>query len=281
MELTRKNYFSPEAEALYLGSTSFKNWDKHHKAAEVFGHEVGGGCEARELAKRNGEWEEKEKLAFIVGNYVHAWSSSEEDFKEFCQENSSVIYKPKGGMYSDFIKADKMINCLKNDPAIEQMRQGLKEQIFTGKIAGVDFKIMVDILNVDKGYFADIKTTENIHKLHWNRETSEHESFIQKYDYPLQFAIYAEILRQNLKMDEYLDCYVLAVDKQETPDHEVIFMDVPSFIKEKLEEIEMKLPRIMAVRNGEVEPERCEKCEYCRSTKRIVKPIHYLDLLEI
>jgi hypothetical protein len=280
MELNRKNYFSPEAEKLYLGSSSFKAWDKYHKAAEVFGREVGGGCEAREFAKRNGEWQDKEKTAFLVGNYVHAWSSSEDDFKEFCQEHSSVIYKPKGGMYADFVKADIMINCLKNDKAIEKMREGEKEQIFTGVIAGVDFKIQVDILNLAKGYFADIKTTENIRKKSWNSETKEYECFIQKYDYPLQFAIYAEILRQNLKMDDYLDCYILAVDKQEIPDHEIIYMDVDGFIKEKLEEIELKLPHIMAVINGEIEPERCGKCDYCRSTKKIITPIHYLDLLE-
>ncbi|MDF2563760.1 MAG: hypothetical protein K0Q53_155 [Massilibacillus sp.] len=299
--LTRDNYFSPEAEALFLGSSSFKAWDKEHGATEVFGHTVAGGCEAREVAKRKGEWQDKEKLAFLVGNYIHTWSSSEEDFKNFCQENSSAIYKPKGGMYADFVKADKMIACLKDDPAIEKMREGKKEQIFVGKIFGVDFKIQVDILNVLECRFCDIKTTENISKTHYNPQTQERETFIQKFDYLLQFSIYAEILRQNYKQiledalniytekqlekfiklvkdNRYLDCYILAVDKQEIPDHEIIFMDLDGFIKEKLQEIEFKLPHIVAVRNGEIEPMRCERCEYCRSTKKITKPIHWLDL---
>ena len=55
-------------------------------------------------------------------------------------------------------------------------------------------------------------------------------------------------------------------------------MDINSFVKEKLEEVESKIPRIMAARNGEIEPDRCEVCDYCRATKKIIKPIHWLDL---
>jgi disulfide oxidoreductase YuzD len=143
-----------------------------------------------------------------------------------------------------------------------------------------------------------------MYERYYNHETKKYDmSFIQKYDYPLQFSIYAEILRQNydkileeflktytekemskfielMNNDEYLECFILVVDKQEIPDRNIIFMDINSFIKEKLEEIELKLPRIMDIRNGVVEPEKCGHCDYCRSIKKIVKPIHYLDLLD-
>lgn len=267
MELNRKNYFSKEAEELYLGSSSLKAWDRYSN----------DGCEAREIAKRKGEWIEKENPAFLLGQYLHSWSSG--DLPEF-MANTPELFKKDGTLLAKYAFGDDMINVFRNDPAMMQMREGEKEQIFTGEINGVPFKIQVDILNLEKGYFADIKTTKNIHEKYWNSETKAYESFIQKYDYPMQFSIYAEILRQNLGMDTYLNCFILAVDKQEVPDHEIIFMDVDSFINEKLEYIELVIPRIMAVRNGEIEPERCEKCDYCRSTKKIVKPIHYLDLLE-
>lgn len=268
MELNGKNYFSPEAERLYLGSTSFKNWDRGST----------DGCEAREIAKREGEWVEPSNPAFLLGNYLHSWSSG--DLQEFIS-NTPELFKKDGTLLAKYALGDDMIRVFQNDPAMVQMREGEKEQIFTGEINGVPFKIQVDILNLEKGYFADIKTTKSMREKYWNPETRRKDlSFIKKYDYPLQFSIYAEILRQNLKMDTYLDCYILAVDKQDVPDHEIIFMDVDSFIKEKLDYIELVIPRIMAVRNGEIEPERCEKCDYCRSTKRIVKPIHYLDLLE-
>jgi hypothetical protein len=267
MELNRKNYFSSEMEKKYLGSTSFKAWDKYSNF----------GCEAREVAKRKGEWTDKVNSAFLLGNYLHSWSSG--DLQEFIS-NTPELFKKDGTLLKQYALGDTMINVFKNDPAMVQMREGEKEQIFTGEISGVPFKIQVDILNIGKGYFADIKTTKNMYEKYWNAETRERETFIQKYDYPLQFSIYVEILRQNLNMDKHLDCYILAVDKQEIPDHEIIYMDVDGFIKEKLEEIKFKLPHIMAVRNGEIEPERCEKCDYCRQTKKIIKPIHWLDLGE-
>lgn len=264
MQLNRDNYFSKEAEDLYLGSSSFKSWDIFH-----------GGCEAKQVAIKNGEWIEPLKSAFLLGSYVHAWS--EDNIQEFIKDNYSKIYKKNGSLYADFEKADKMIDVLKNDPAVELMRKGEKEKIFTGKIGGVDFKIQVDILNLKENRFCDIKTTKSIYEKYWNDETKAKESFILKYDYTLQMALYAEIIRQNLGNIDYLDSYIIAVDKQEQPDHEIIYMG-KNFIKEKLEEIEIKLPHIIEVKNGLVDPIRCEKCEYCRSTKRIRKPIHYLDL---
>lgn len=266
-ELNRKNYFNKEMELKYMGSTSFKNWDKYHD----------GGCEARELAKRKGLWADRPNPAFLLGNYVHSWSSG--DLQDFICDHPE-LFKKDGTLLAKYELGDAMIDVFKQDPAMVQMREGEKESIFVGEIAGVKFKIQVDILNIKDNRFCDIKTTKSMYEKYWNKENREYETFIQKYDYPMQFAIYAEILRQNLEMDKYLNCYILAVDKQKTPDHEIIFMDVDSFIKEKLEELELKLPRIMAVRNGEVDPERCGVCEYCLSTKRIVKPIHYLDLLE-
>lgn len=267
MNLNSENYFSPDAEKQYLGSTSFKAWDNLGPF----------GCEAREIAKREGKWVESTNPAFLLGSYVHAWNN--DTLPEFMAKTPE-LFKKDGTLLTKYALGDDMINCFKNDPVMMQMREGTKEQIFTGQIEGVPFKIMVDILNTQKGYFADIKTTKQINEKYWDKENRIYVSFIQQYDYLMQFAIYAEILRQNLKMDTYLDCFILAVDKQAIPDHEIIFMDTATFIYEKLEEIRRKLPRIVAVRNGEVEPERCGKCEYCRSTKKIIKPVHYLDLLE-
>jgi hypothetical protein len=253
---------------MYLGSTSFHAWDRFSKF----------GCEAREVAKNSGEWTDKVNPAFLLGNYLHSWSSG--DLQEFIS-NTPELFKKDGTLLAKYALGDTMIEVFKNDPAMMKMQEGEKEQIFTGEISGVPFKIMVDILNIEKGYFADIKTTKNIREMYWNPETREKESFIKKYDYPLQFAIYAEILRQNFKMNSYLECYILAVDKQDPPDHEIIFMDINSFVKEKLEEVESKIPRIMAARNGEIEPDRCEVCDYCRATKKIIKPIHWLDVGEM
>lgn len=262
MKLNRKNYFSKEAEVLYLGSTSFKAWDIFHTSTEAFGNLIEGGCEARELAITKGEYEKPSKDAFLLGNYVHSWSSG--DLKDFLLEHPEM-FKKDGSLYAKFSVGDAMINCLKNDSLVQKFREGAeKEQIFTGEIAGVPFKIQVDILNIEKGYFADIKTTDKLRKTYW--KDGKKCTFIDNYDYKLQFAIYAEILEQNLKLGHYLEPYVIAVDKQEIPNHEVIDMGT-DFIEEKLEYIKAKLPHIIAVRNGIEEAIPCEECAYCRSKK--------------
>jgi hypothetical protein len=286
MELTRKNYFSPEAEAKYLGSSSFKAWDTEH-----------GGCEAKQIAKRSGEYIEKSNPAFLLGSMIHSWSSN--DLQEFIA-STPELFKKDGTLLAKYALGDTMIEIFKNDPAMVEMREGLKENIFVGQIGGVWFKIQVDILNILKARFCDIKTTKSMYEKYWNPDSREYESFIQKYDYPLQFTIYGEVLRQNyakileealktytrkqlkkfidiMESNSFLECYILAVDKQEVPDHNIIFMDLDSYADERLEEIKAKLPHIMAVRNGEIEPEHCGKCDYCRSIKKITTPIHYLD----
>lgn len=262
MELNRENYFSKEAEDIYMGSSSFKAWDIMH-----------GGCEAKEVSKRNGLWVEKENPAFLLGSYVHAWSSNE--LREFTSDHPE-LFKKDGSMLAKYALGDKMIDVLRNDPLVEQIREGQKEQIFTGKIGGVDFKIQVDILNLEKGYFADIKTTKGLQESYWNNEIRSKETFINKYDYFAQIAIYAEILKQNTGLSEYLEPYLIVVDKQDVPDHEVIYMG-KSFIADKLVEIENRLEHIVAVRNGEMPPEFCGKCDYCRSVKKIEKPISVLE----
>lgn len=255
MELTRKNYFSKEMESLYLGSSSFKAWNQ---------------CEAKKLAELKGEWQDKENLAFLLGNYVHSWSSG--DLQEFIIDHPELFKKNSKELLKKYALGDKMIDVLKNDPLVEKVREGEKEQIFTGKIAGVPFKIQVDIFNIEKGYFADIKTTKCLTETYWNSETRERETFIDRYDYHTQIAIYSEILRQNLGMNDYLDCYLIAVDKQDIPDHEVIYTG-KSFIKEKLEFIENSLSRIINVREGIEQPFECGKCEYCRSKKKLASAI--------
>lgn len=258
MELNHKNYFSKEAEALYMGSSSFKAWDIFH-----------GGCEAKQLAIRNGEYTEEGNDAFLLGSYVHAWNQGELD--TFIIEHPELFSSrgaTKGQLLAKYAIGDKMIDVLKRDPLVQKFREGAeKEVIFTGQIDGVDFKIQVDILNIEKGYFADLKTTKDLSATYWNNNSKQHETFIEKYDYFTQFAIYAEILRQNLKMDTYLRPYVIAVDKTAMPDHEIIDMGT-SWIPDKLEEIKSRLPRIMSVRNGLEEPIACGKCDYCKSIKK-------------
>lgn len=278
--LTNKNYFGKEAEELYFGSSSFKAFDIEHTGSEVFGNFVEGGCEAREVAVRRGEYEKPDKKAFLVGSYIHAWAESPESFQEFVQENYSKIYTsskvPK--LRADFERAELMIEKLRSCEIVTDMKNCDHEIIFTGTIAGVDIKIMVDLLDIKRGYFADYKTTADINKLTY--KNGKKLSFIDVFDYKLQFAIYSEIIRQNIGKN--LDCYVIVVDKKPTVEHQVIYMgnaDNTEWFSEKLEEVELKLPHLYLVKHQKVKARRCEKCAYCISTRKLTGPIS-LDQFE-
>lgn len=265
-ELTKENYHSLEASRLFMGVSQFKEFDVDH-----------GGCEAAAVAKLNGQWEDKEKLAFLVGSYVHAWNESPTAFRQFCDENHESIYKKRGGMYAPFEQADWMIDKLKNDELVTKVREGEKEVIMTAELFGVLWKIMIDIYNPAMKSFTDLKTCRSIKEKLWNDRLRYRQSFVEFYDYLLQCAVYAEVERINRQSEEYLSPHIIAVSKEEPPDIAVIHMGT-DFIQEKLEEVELKLPHILAVKNGEIEPIRCEVCEYCRATKKLTTVIHWSEL---
>jgi len=271
--LTNDNYFSKEAEAKFFGSSSIKAYDMTNESFDIFNGTIEGGCEAREIAIKNGEWEKPEKKAFLVGNYVHSAMDSKEAFQKFCDDNYSFIFKKNGSLYSDFEKADKMIERLKKSEIVKDMQNCDHEVIMVGEIAGVKIKIMCDLLSLERGYIADYKTTQKINKVSW--KNGKKVSFIDMFNYKDQVAIYSEIIRQNT--GRWLDFYFIPVSKEDTPDLKVIFMtngnDENSFIHERLENIELKLPHMYLVKTGQIKPKRCESCAYCRSTAKILKPI--------
>lgn len=280
MELTRKNYFSAEAEAEFMGSSSFKAYDNEHTGFKVFDNFVEGGCEAREIAVVDGEYVKPDKEVFLVGSYVHAWSDSPEAFQELINEEYERIYT-KGGkkLRAPFERADLMIEVLKNSELVTDMRNCQHEQIFTGVIAGQKIKIQVDLMDLERGYFADLKTTQDIEKVSY--VDGERKTFIDMYDYQLQFAMYSEIIYQNI--GRYLDFYIIVVDKKPIPNHEVIYMgnqETSSIVAEKLEEIHLKMPHIQDVRARKVEPVGCGKCAYCMSKKVLTAPVSYSEFRE-
>jgi len=46
-----------------------------------------------------------------------------------------------------------------------------------------------------------------------------------------------------------------------------------------LAEVKAKVGNIQMLKNGEIEPIRCECCDYCKSTKKLTKAIHFSEIL--
>ena len=90
-------------------------------------------------------------------------------------------------------------------------------------------------------------------------------------------AIYAEAEGTDRKGEDYYIPHIVAVSKQDPPDKELIIMP-RSDITPILNQIEPFIPRVYEVWQGKVKPQRCGKCDYCRSTKKLKEAVHYMEI---
>src|SRR5690625_2966220 len=261
--LTSSNYYSREMDKKYMSVSQFKNFVE---------------CEAKTVAKLNGDYYEPPNKPMIVGSYVHAAFESDDVFNQFIEDNYDVINKKRGGKYADFIQADRMIETLKNDEFAMFAMEGEKEQIMIADLFGCKWKMKVDSINHDRNYFADLKTTRNIFERYWSTKYEGWVSFIERWDYVLQMAIYRKIIEQNT--EELYTPHIVAVSKEELPNKAVVYFEESRFNFE-YEVVGSKMERILKVKSGNEDPTRCEKCEYCKSTKQLNGTIEVGDLIHV
>jgi hypothetical protein len=259
--LTDDNYFSLENENKYMGVSQFKAFMPSH-----------GGCEAKKMAELKGLWKDESSTALLVGSYFHA--HFEGALGKFKQEHPEIFTK-QGILKSEYKKADEMINCLESDESFKQIYQGEKENIFTFELFGTPWKIKVDCLNSESGYFVDLKSTRDFEK-QWSEEERRMVTFVEAWGYLIQMGVYREGIKKNLSRDD-IEGFIIAATKQDPPDKIVLRFNEEDYLK-GLKEVEFYLPHILDVKNGVVPPQRCEKCNYCRATKKLDRAIHYTEL---
>jgi hypothetical protein len=267
MILTSENYYSREANEEYLSSTQYKSFMD---------------CEARSLAELRGEYEPEEKEAYLVGNYLHSYFSG--DLEKFVSEHPEIISSrgaTKGDLKAPFKLAQDMVDVLADDQKAMFYLQGRSEVPIIGEIYGVRWKGKADKINDGLNYILDLKTTKSINEFAWSTKLGKRVSFIEQYDYFVQVAVYSELERQMRDGKEWKDFYMLAVSKEKHPDHALIDCTDKDRVAAELEQIKANQGRIVKIKKGEIEPVRCNHCEYCRATKRIDKPVWYGELREV
>lgn len=251
LTLTQKNYHSIETDQQYFSVSQFKNFVE---------------CEAKTMAKLSGAYIQPSSNALLVGSYTHAAFESDEAFNQFLEENNGSIFKARGGKYSDFETADRMIEVLKNDPFSMFAMEGDKEEIYTAHLFGADWKIKVDSVNHERLIFSDLKTTQDLHKRFWSDKYNGWASFVEAWDYVLQMAMYRRVLQENT--GQTYTPYIVAVTKENPPNKAVIHFDESRFDFE-YEYLEMKMERFREVKAKKVDPIKCGTCDYCRSVKQL------------
>lgn len=248
MILTDENYYSLEADREYMSVSQYKSFIK---------------CEKQAMAKLEGIYTFPSSDELLVGSYVHSFNDGTiEQFKKDNPGMFSSVGKTKGQPKAKFKVADNMINSLKKDYTCMKFLEGDKEVIVTGELFGVKWKAKVDCLNLEKGFFSDLKTTQGIHKKY------DGLTFIEYYGYVEQMSIYRELIKQQFGKD--LIPYIVAVEKNDNPLKAIVRVD-ENYTKPKLEEIEYTLDRIIKIKNGEEEPVGCGTCDYCRSINKVTK----------
>ena len=248
MEITKQNYYSVEADLNTMSVSQYKLFKQ---------------CECKAMAKLKGIYIQPETDAFLAGKYVHSWS--EGTLEEFKKENPSLYSstgKTKGELKAQFKIANNMVNSLKDDSTCMKFLDGDKEVIIEGELFGIRWRGMVDVLNLEKGFFSDLKTTQGIHKKY------DGLTFIEHYGYIEQMAVYRELIKQQYGKD--LIPYIVAVEKNDNPLKAIVRVD-ENYTKPKLEEIEYTLDRIIKVKNGEEESIGCGMCDYCRSISKVTQ----------
>ena len=132
MQLNESNYFSSEAEAYYMGSTQFKNFQK---------------CEAQALVRIRGEYIEGPSAALLVGSYVDEYFSG--TLPLFKARHPEICTK-QGTLKSEYQQAEYIIRRIESDKQFMAAVSGGSQVIMTGEIEGVPVKIKVDSLLPDR-----------------------------------------------------------------------------------------------------------------------------------
>lgn len=262
MKLTNKNYYSDKANLEYLSVSQYKDF---------VGTYAYKGCEAQALAKIRGEYKEEPSTALLVGSYVDSYF--EGTLEEFKTEHPEIL-KKDGTLKAEYIKADAMIERCKRDKKFMQYVSGEKQVIMTAEIFGAIWKIKMDSYLPNKA-IVDLKTVDDMYKPVFCKDTGK-LSFIQARGYDFQLAIYQKVVELNT--GKRLPCFIAAVDKKETPAIEIISIS-QSELDGTLAGLQYGIERIKKLKSGELQPDKCGRCDYCKDTKIIQKPISMADLL--
>lgn len=247
MKLTQRNYFSKKANLEYMSVSQFKRFSE---------------CQAAALAEIKGEYEQEKTTVLLVGSYVDSYF--EGTLEKFKKENPE-IFKRDGSLKSEYIQAEAIIKRIERDKLFMKHMSGKKQVIMTGEICGVPVKIKVDSLHPDM--IDDLKIVKDFKPVY--DEEKGRLPWFEFWGYDLQGAVYQEIVRQN--KGKRLPFHLDAATKEKVTDIEVLSINQKS-LDFAFDKFKADVALFDAIKKGIIEPERCEKCDYCKSTKVLTEP---------
>lgn len=247
MRLTKKNYFGKRANMEYMSVSQFKAFSK---------------CQHTALAELKGKYQREITTALLVGSYVDAYFEGE--LFKFIREHPEIL-KKDCTLKAEYVKAEEIIDRIRQDELFMEYISGKSQVIMTGDINGVAVKIKIDSLHDDK--IVDLKIVKDFESVYDSERGSL--PWWEYWGYDLQGAVYQEIVRQNTGLT--LPFYLAAATKEKTTDIDI--WHIPQgHLDFALENFKENVFLYDAIKKGVIEPERCEKCDFCKATKVLTEP---------
>lgn len=261
--LNENTYYSLEMNMKYVSASQYKMFFNPYKDC----------CEAAALAEIRGEFERPITDSLLIGSYVDEALTG--DLDRFVKEHPELISTrgdTKGELKSTYKQAEKMIARAKADKLfMSYVTGGVHQAIFTGQIESVPVKIKIDHIaykNSNPVAIVDLKTVKSMHETFYVKDSGEHLSWVERWHYDLQGAIYQEIYRQNTGLT--LPFYLAAVSKDKTdnvPHPRLKVIQIPQTkLDERMVEVKRNIGKIQALKEGKIEPINCGHCDFCADT---------------
>lgn len=226
-------------------------------------------CEACGLAESSGEYVREETDALLIGSYIDAYFAGELD--EFIRIHGDKMYSKRGGgLLSKFSHANDIIDRIEEQPLMIEFLKGEKQVIRTAELFDVPWKIKIDVHGGSR--LVDLKIVKDFGEVF--DKGYGYRSWVEYWGYDIQGAVYQRIEQISSGRTEPLPFYLVAATKEPVPDVAVI--QIPQHVLDAaLAIVENKIERFDMIKHGEVEPKRCEACDYCKRTKILRAPSIY------
>lgn len=251
--INEANYHSPDMSTQFVGATQYKQFLS---------------CPAAALAACRGEYRREETTALLVGSYVDAHFAG--TLMQFRAQHPEILNSRTGELKADFKQAEEVIARIERDKTMMEYLTGDRQQILTGFIAGVPFKIKPDFLHRDR--IVDLKIMKDFDSVWIDGEGRRH--WIEAWGYDIQGAIYQEIISQTY--GERLPFFIAAATKEKVPD--ICLLEIPqSRLDEMLAEVEHYAPIFSEMKLGLRPADRCERCDWCKQSRVLLGPVDYRE----
>ena len=302
MELTPKNYHSPEADAEYMSSHQWREWIT---------------CPSRAKARLDGRYVEEPSEALLIGSYVDCMLLTPDDVPAFEAEHAAELFSrptkdrlAAAGLVSGKATIDDVLqqhpeaavlgepragaqmarSCadrVRRDPGMMAALEGERQVIVKAQLGGVWWKCMVDVLRRAELRIVDLKTTASLARSDWTSGAtifhalalrdgrdpgvrSLRAPWYEVYHYWGQAAIYRAAVLSVY--GDLCDFMLAAVSKQKPPDVDMYLMADQSRLDTELQMIEAWLPQVVRWKSGEDDAPHCwqevdEDCPWCRGEK--------------